>query len=125
MLSNLTLLILLLFAHLVGDVLVRPSIVSKYKKKSILVQVFHCFTYAGVVITLYSFYVPALEFVGEKFLFLFLSHLVIDLLSAICNPGEWFKDGEININKWYVLDQILHGSVIAFLVYIPVRYWEI
>ena len=107
----------MLFAHLVGDVLVRPNTVSRYKKTSILIQVFHCFTYAGTVSTLYFFYTDNIEFLGVKFMFLFLTHVVIDSMSAVCNPVEWFDGNKVNINKWYVLDQSLHGLVIVILAF--------
>ena len=124
MLDNSTLLILLLFAHLVGDVLVRPEIVSKYKNDSLLVLIFHCFIYAGVVITLYTFYVPILEFVFAKFMFLFISHLFIDLVSSILNPAvSWVVEGKVKVNKWYVMDQFMHSVMIVVLVYGGEWFW--
>ena len=90
--GRLTLFVFLLFAHLVGDVLVRPDIVKKYKHKSILVMVFHCFTYSGVVISLYMFYrfIPGISLPFYRyldiFIFVFLSHLMIDVTSSIINP---------------------------------------
>jgi len=126
MLDSITLFIFLLFAHLVGDVLVRPDIVKKYKAKSLLVMVFHCFTYAGTVSTFYFFYTDNIEYLGTKFMFLFATHFIIDGWSGIFNPvREWFRDDSIMVNWYHVVDQFLHGLVISGLVFLPNLFWEI
>ena len=103
-----TLFIFLIAAHLFGDVIVRPPIVHSHKGKSSLVLLFHCYTWASIV-ALPIWYFNS--FHVWKFLFLLIGHFAIDKFKFWVDPDHCWLDEDresIQINKWVVIDQLLH-----------------
>jgi len=104
----LILLIFLVGAHLIGDVIVRPPIVHRFKAVSNLVMFFHCYIWAIIVsIPLVVFN----KFEVWKFLFLFGGHLGVDKWKGEVDPdADWVKgDGSnISTSKYTYVDQGLH-----------------
>ena len=123
MINFILLMIFLFFAHLVGDVLVRPPIVHKFKSRSNLVMIFHCYIYASIVCFVVLLLPKCLiewsttEFLF-KFVFLFMGHFLIDKFVATRNVYKnWVdEDGRnIQVSKWNYIDQGLHFLQLLFV----------
>lgn len=91
-----TLIITLIFCHLVGDYVLQTDFIAKTKGENWYHLIVHCVLYC----------LPFFAFFGLtwQFSFIFITHMIIDLLKARYN--------KIN----YATDQILH--YIVMLVYL-------
>jgi len=104
----LTLLLFLFFAHLVGDVLARPGVIHRFKGKSTLVLIFHCYVWASLV-SLPLIYYDRFEL--WKFTFLLIGHFAIDKWKGWVDPdSDWidYDTDSVRTNKWVFIDQGLH-----------------
>jgi len=95
----------LLFAHFYGDVILRSPFISRYKSKSFLVLLFHCFMWSGCIcLVLVAYHI----FSFWKVLFLFVGHFVTDLWKISTGTVSWEKRDKVIVNRYTIIDQFVH-----------------
>lgn len=104
---------LILLGHIIGDFYVQTDKMAEKKKNSIKYMLIHCLIYTivlGVV-----FYKLSRGFVETLIIssFVFLSHLIIDLIKRKCDkkPAKY----EYII---FLVDQIIHIMILLLIVYV-------
>lgn len=104
---------LILLGHIIGDFYVQTDKMAEKKKKSIKYMLIHCLIYAivmGVCFYILSGNVGCILMISG---FVFLSHLIIDLLKSECDRKTVKYEYMI-----FLVDQIIHIMVLLLGSYI-------
>lgn len=104
---------LILLGHIIGDFYVQTDKIAEKKKSSIKYMLIHCLMYT--IVMGICFYILSRKIEGTLIIsiFVFLSHLSIDLLKNKCE-----KNADKNAYKVFLIDQAIHIMILLLCVYI-------